>query len=97
MRTVTIGLLFITDTTSSNTSGHATLYKQKQDSIFDEAIHYFLSSAVGIATDYGLDDPGLGVRVPVEARIFTSPCRPDRLWGPPSLLFNGYREPFPQR
>jgi hypothetical protein len=31
------------------------------------------------------------VRVPVGSRIFTSPCRPDRLWGPPNLLSNGYR------
>jgi len=22
--------------------------------------------------------------------------RPDRLWGPPSLLYNGYRVPFPE-
>jgi hypothetical protein len=35
-------------------------------------------SAVGIATGYGLDDQGVGVRVPVGARIFTSPRRPDR-------------------
>jgi hypothetical protein len=48
-------------------------------------------SAVGIATGYGLDDQGVGVRVPVEARIFTSPCRSDRLWGPLSLLSNEYR------
>jgi hypothetical protein len=27
---------------------------------------------------------------------FTSPYRPDRLWGPPSLLYNGYRELFPR-
>ena len=25
----------------------------------------------------------------------SSPKRPDRLWGPPSLLFNGYRGSFP--
>jgi hypothetical protein len=37
-----------------------------------------------------LDDQGVGVRVTVGARIFTSACRPDRLWGPPSLLSNGY-------
>jgi hypothetical protein len=48
-------------------------------------------SAVGIATGYGLDDQGARVRVTVGARIFTSPCRPDRLWGPPYLLSNGYR------
>jgi hypothetical protein len=50
-------------------------------------------SAVGIATGYGLDDWEVGVRVPV--RIITSPYRPDRLWGPPNLLYNGYRELFP--
>jgi hypothetical protein len=27
---------------------------------------------------------------PVGARSFISPCRPDLLWGPPSLLWNGY-------
>jgi hypothetical protein len=41
-------------------------------------------SAVGIATGYGL-------RVPVGLRILTSTRRPDRLWGPPNLLSNGYR------
>jgi hypothetical protein len=29
---------------------------------------------------YGLDDRGVGVRIPVRARLFPSPC-PDRLWG----------------
>jgi hypothetical protein len=51
-------------------------------------------SVVGIATRYGLDT-GVGVRVPVGARIFTSPCRPDRLLGPPNLVSNGYRGLFP--
>jgi hypothetical protein len=46
-------------------------------------------SAVGIATSYWLDD--VEVPVPLESRIFTSPRRSDRLWGPPNLLFNGYR------
>jgi hypothetical protein len=36
-------------------------------------------SVIGIATGYGLDDQGVGVRVLVEARMFTFPCRPDRL------------------
>jgi hypothetical protein len=42
-----------------------------------------------LATGYGLDDQGLGVQVPVGARIFTSPCCPDRLWGTPNLVSNG--------
>jgi hypothetical protein len=36
-------------------------------------------SSVGIATSYGLDDRGIGVRVPVGSRILSSPDRPDRL------------------
>jgi hypothetical protein len=50
-------------------------------------------SSVGIATGYGLDDRDVPIRVPVGSRIFSSPRRPDRLWGPPSLS-NGYRGLF---
>jgi hypothetical protein len=32
----------------------------------------------------------VGVRVPVGSRIFASPHRPYRFWGPPSLLSNEY-------
>jgi hypothetical protein len=47
------------------------------------------NKAIGIATGYGLDDRGVGVRVPVGSRIFSSPrC-------PPNLLSNGY-EIFPR-
>jgi hypothetical protein len=50
----------------------------------------------GVATDYGLDGRGVGVRVPVRVRIVFSPRRPDRIWGPSSFLSNGYRwEAFP--
>jgi hypothetical protein len=49
---------------------------------------------VDIATGYGLDDQGVGVRALVGSGIFSSPCQPDRLWGPHSLLFNGYRRLF---
>jgi hypothetical protein len=54
----------------------------------------FVRSAVGIATCYGLDDQEVGVRVPGGSRIVFSPRRPERFWGPPSLLSNGYRELF---
>jgi hypothetical protein len=53
-------------------------------------------SVVGTAIGYRLDDRGVGVRVPVGSRIFSSPSRPDRLWSPPSLLSNGYRVLFPR-
>jgi hypothetical protein len=53
-------------------------------------------SVVGIATDYGLDDRGVGVPVPEMSRIFFSSCRQDRLWAPSSLLSDGYRGHFPR-
>jgi hypothetical protein len=48
-------------------------------------------SVVGIATAYGVYDREVGVRVPVGSRIFSSPCRPDRLWVLPNLISNGHR------
>jgi hypothetical protein len=46
-------------------------------------------SVVGIATGYGLDGPGIESRLGAR---FSAPVRP---WGPPSLLYNGYRG-FPE-
>jgi hypothetical protein len=43
-------------------------------------------SSVGIATRYGLDGPGIESRWD---EIFRT--HPDWPWGPPSLLYNGYR------
>jgi hypothetical protein len=48
-------------------------------------------SAVAIATGCGL-----GIRVPVEARFLSSAYRPDRFWGPPSLISKQYWELFPR-
>jgi hypothetical protein len=53
-------------------------------------------SSVGTASGYGLEDRGVGVRVPVESRIFFSLHHPDRLWGPLNLLSNGYWGLFPR-
>jgi hypothetical protein len=50
--------------------------------------YVFLSSG-SIVSDYGLDDRGL---IPGRGKgFFLYPLCPDRLWGPPSLLYNGYR------
>jgi hypothetical protein len=42
-------------------------------------------SVVGIATGYRLDGPGIN---PGGARFS---AHPDRPWGPPSLLYDGYQ------
>jgi len=44
----------------------------------------------GTVTAYWLDDRG---SIPDRDRNSVSP---DKFWGPPSLLFNGYRRLFPQ-
>jgi hypothetical protein len=49
------------------------------------------NSAVGIATDYGLEDREVGIRVPVGSRIIFYPQHLDRLLGPPNLASNGCR------
>jgi hypothetical protein len=58
-------------------------------------IQYLLLEGAGIATGYEPEDRGVGVRVPIEPRIFFSPRCPDQLWGPFSLLSNGYRGLLP--
>jgi hypothetical protein len=66
--------------------------------ILQNAVPYWSGdTAVGIAMGYGLDDRGVGVRVAVGSRIFSSPCRPDRPWGPiqwvPGALSPGVKGP----
>jgi hypothetical protein len=49
-------------------------------------------SSVNTVSGYGLHDLATGFRFPAEAKgIFLDPLCPDRLWGPISLLYNGYR------
>jgi hypothetical protein len=50
-----------------------------------------ITSPVCIATGYNLDDRGVGIRVLIVSRIFSSQRRPDRPLGPPSFLSNGFR------
>jgi hypothetical protein len=52
-------------------------------------------STVDIATGYGLDKQKVGVQVLVGTRFFSSPCHPDWLCGPSSLLSNGHQGFFP--
>jgi hypothetical protein len=54
-------------------------------------------SSVSIVSNYGLNYRTIEVRSPAEAREgFLYPLCPDRLWGQPSLLYNGYRGSFPR-
>jgi hypothetical protein len=49
-------------------------------------------SSVSIVSDYGLDERAMEVRSPADARgLYLYLLCPARLWGPPSLLYNGYR------
>jgi hypothetical protein len=54
------------------------------------------NSAVDIETGYGQDDSEMGARVPAGARFLSCPRHLDWLWGPLSLLSNGYRSLFPR-
>ena len=53
--------------------------------IYMPQIYRGRDSSVGIATCYGLDGPG------IESWWRCTRTRPDLPWGPPSLLYNGYR------
>ena len=55
--------------------------------MFRHMSHWYPGSSVDIVTRYGPDGPRIESRWGGE----TSRIRPDRPWGPPSLLYNGYR------
>jgi hypothetical protein len=56
----------------------------------------YKKGAASLTTGYGLGEQGVRVRFPVRSRIISSPRHPDRLWGPPSPLSNGYWGLFPR-
>jgi hypothetical protein len=56
----------------------------------------FLSIKKYSFTGYRLYNRKVGVQVLEGSRIFSSPQRPDRFWGTPSLLSNGYLGLFPR-
>jgi hypothetical protein len=70
---------------------HAGLLFGLERDMFFRNTGWLLPDYMATAASYSLDDRGIGVRVPGKLRIFSS-RRPDRLWGPPSLLSNGYGE-----
>jgi hypothetical protein len=75
------------------------LWQRKRVTIFSSSLILepaCRDSVVRIVTGYGLDNQGVGIRVTVGARILTSISHRDRLWGTPSLLFNGHQGLFPR-
>jgi hypothetical protein len=59
-------------------NSHGKSKKKKEYTVFVGTSHWkrIQNSSVGIATGYGLDDRGVGVRVPVGSRIFSTSSRP---------------------
>jgi hypothetical protein len=92
-------------TPSANWDQHLILLKRhtSQETIVNELMWLIMfhscepGSSVSIVSGHGLDDQTIDFRSPAEAKgFFLYPLCPDQLWGPPSLLYNGYRGSFPR-
>jgi hypothetical protein len=85
----------------SHTMQHWSTFHGKPKLIFCILVTYLMrisrGSSVSIVSGYGLDDRAIEVWSPAEVKwLFLYPLCPDRLWGPPSLLSNGYGGSFPR-
>jgi hypothetical protein len=69
------------------------IYPRRECIIIMLSLRVRWDSSVGIATGCRLE--GRSSVSNKRKRFFSRPQRPDQLWGPPSLLFNGYRRLFP--
>ena len=68
-----------------NTEFFSTMQNECQNK-WGDTLYCGPGSSVSIATEYGLDGPGIESQW--ETRFS---ARPDRPWDPPNLLYNGYR------
>jgi hypothetical protein len=70
---------------------------QKTVLLKNKQFYFFMTrdSSVGIATGYGLDGRGVGVRVPVGSRIFSSQHSPDHFGTHPASYPMGTRSSLP--
>jgi hypothetical protein len=70
------------------------MMKSIDPEILNDLQDFSRDNSVGIASGYGLDGRGIGVRFSTEENITFSPQLPDRLRGPHSLSCNGHQRLF---
>jgi hypothetical protein len=66
-----------------------TAHMSQYNNFFPMIVSLRTNRILGTAIGYGLDDRGVGVRVPEGSRIVLSARRPDQLRGQPCILSNG--------